>query len=311
MYMGEPLPGTGELTANWDAKPPEDTGGYIDTRPPRGPRDRPFREANVKLLRGQNLPIWIAYVAKGPRVTLLYAIKHPDRKPEVVEMDRRAAKLLASRFPILPHKPTMVVAMPSASWQAEHFAQEVAKAANLPLKTGVFKKTGAIKGTFAAKKMDWARASYKLASNEDFEGQSVILADDNVGTGSSMAACAEILYGRGAAYVLGVATFRITGKKDPDAEDVRLSLAKKVKQAAEPPDLSTPEEGEADDEQQEDAPRKSTHDRDESVIAFLVDNKADLSSMTFRELVEMCDTSEVEMRFALAQLGLAKLVKPG
>lgn len=308
--MGEPVPGSGELFADWGKEPPTATGGYIDTRPPlKG--DRPFREANIALLNGQNLPIWIAYAAKGPRVSLLYAIKHPDQKPQVVEMDRRAAKLLVSRFPALgKNKPTMVVAMPSGSWQAGHFAEEVAKAANLPLKTGVFKKTGAIKGTYAAKKMDWARASYKLASNEDFEGQSVILADDNVGTGSSMAACAEILYGRGAAYVLGVATFRITGKKDPEAEDVRLSMAKKVRKAIEPSVPPAPEQGE-EDEQQEDAPRHKTEDRDESVIAFLVDNKADIPTMTFRELVEMCDTTDVEMRFALAQLGLAKLVKPG
>lgn len=310
MYMGEPVPGTGGLTADWGKKPPEPVGGYIDTRPPPG--GRPFREANIKLLNGQNLPVWIAYVARGPRVSLLYALKHPDRKPEVVEMDRRAATLLARSLPALPRKPTMVVTMPSGSWQAGHFAEEVAKAAKLPLQTDVFKKTGSIKGTHFSEKQKWARANIRLARRDvDFEGQSVVLADDNIGSGASLGAAAELLYARGAAYVIGVTTFRITGAKDPEAEDVSLGFAKKTAKAVEPAGLPAPGVGEEDDEQQDEAPRNTVHDRDESVIAFLVDNKADIPTMTFRELVEMCDTTDIEMRFALAQLGLAKFVKPG
>lgn len=305
LYMGEPEPGSGELKAQWGKKPPEPTG-FIDTRPPPG--GRPFREANFKLLRGQNLPVWIAYTAKGPRVTLLYAIKHPDRKPEVVEMDRRAAQLLARSFPALPHKPVVVMSMPSGSWQAEHFAQEVAKAADLPLKTGVFKKTGAIKGTHFSEKQNWARANIRLADpGADFEGQSVVLADDNIGSGATLGAAAELLYARGAVYVLGVATFRIAGSKTPP--DVELGFAKAMdpNKPIAAPGVGEDEEAEAEEE----APLHRTDDRAEGVKAFLVDNKADLPTMTFRELVEMCETTDIEMRFALAQLSLAKLVKPG
>ena len=316
LYLGEPEAGSGELEADFGKAPPEPTGGYIDTRPPlKG--DRPFREANnIKLLNGQMLPVWIAYVARGPRVSLLYAIKHPDQKPQVVEMDRRAAKLLTSRFPILgQNKPTLVVAMPSSSWQAEHFAQEVAKAADLPLQTGVFNKTGSIKGTHFAKKQQWARANIKLVDHTaDFEGQSIALVDDNFGSGASMGAAAELLYARGAAYVIGLATFRITGKKDPDEPDVGLGYAKEITALAKTPE--TPEEApnpnEAEDDEAEGQPvLENARDRAALLERALKHNEDSLPTFTATELAEIYDVSPVEMRFTLSVLGLAKLVKPG
>lgn len=323
LYMGEPEPGSGELAAAWGNKPPPDSGGFIDTRPPPG--GRPFREANVTLLHGQNLPVWIAYVASGPRVTLLYAIKHPDRKPEVEEMDRRAAKLVTSRFPALrQHRPTMVVAMPSGSWHAGHFAEEVAKAANLPLKTGVFNKTGAIKGVHFSEKMHWARTNIQFAKPDmDFEGQSVALADDNFGSGASMSAAAELLYDRGASYVIGVATFRIKGVKDPEAEDVSLGFAKAVTE----PETDLDPEIDLDPEADSDsdlAPKEKVTDQSENrnlrngprakgklLRRAFTDNRDSLPAFTVKDLADVYDAKPVEVRFTLSQLGLAKDVKPG
>lgn len=300
--MGEPVgqEGSGKLVADWGAPPPALTG-YIDTRPPGG---RPFREASFPLLHGHKLPVWFAYVGKGLRNTLLYTLKHPDRKPEVSDMDQKAAKLLASRFAILRPKPTVVMTMPSRSWQAEHFAQEVATAAGLPLKTGVFEKIGEIKGTLAAQKLDWARKSYRLLDPSDIEGQSIILADDNVGTGASMSACAEMLYARGAAYVLGVAVFRLAGKKDVEAEDVPLGFAKGLQ----------PEENPLEDAQLETIELPTVKNQKEKATLLrrmLVKNQESLSVYTASELAELYEVSPVEMRFALSQLDLAKLVKPG
>ena len=311
--MGEPEPGSGNLKADWgDKRPPEPAGGYIDTRPPlKG--DRPFREKNVTLLRGQTLPVWIAYAAKGPRVTLLYAIKHPDRKPEVVAMDQRAAKLLVSRFPALGrHKPTMVVSMPSGSWQAQHFAEEIAKAADLPLKTGVFKKTGSIKGVHFSEKENWARANIRLAEQgTSFEGQSIVLADDNIGSGASMGAAAELLYARGASYVIGVATFVITGTRDPDAKDVPLGLAKGVnapEEQVQPEEQAQPDETE--DDEGEDTGKPNPKEKGELLRRVLRVEQESLPAFTVKELAELYEVGEIEMRFTLSQLGLAKLVKP-
>lgn len=308
LWMGEPEPGSGNLKANWGNKrPPKPAGGYIDTRKPPG--GRPFREKTVTLLRGQRLPVWVAYVANGPRVTLLYAIKHPDRKPEVIEMDRNAASLLVHSFPALrQNKPTMVVPMPSGSWQAQHFAEEVAKAAELPLKTGVFKKIGSIKGIFHAEKQAWARANITLADRtQNFEGQSIALVDDNVGSGFSIGAAAELLYARGAAYVIGLATFKIAGAKDPDIEDVPLGLAKGVNA---PEEEAQPDETE-DDEDEDTPTTKNPKEKGELLRRVLVENQESLPAFTVKELAELYEVGEIEMRFTLSQLGLAKLVKPG
>ena len=305
--MGEPEPGSGQLTARWGQPPPR-VKGFIDTRPP--PDGRPFREIrNLVLADGHKFPVWFAYAANGPKVTLLYAIKHPSQKPQVKEMDQRAAKLLVSRFRILKPSPTVVMSMPSESWQAEHFAQEVAKAASLPLRTGMFTKKGAIKGVFPARKQQWARRNLRLVDRENVEGQSVILADDNVGTGFSMSACAEQLYARGAAYVLGVATFRITGAKDPDVEDVSLGFAKGLRE----PDLLEPmDPDEAEDDEDTDMPiAKNPSDRAAGLKRALVKNRDSLDAFTVKELAELYDANMVEMRFALSQLGLDRLVKPG
>jgi hypothetical protein len=158
-----------------------------------------IQEGALPLRNGDCFPVWSGYSLTGSNGFINEMLKQKDR---VQEMEIKSAEGLAARLKELPYSPAMVVPVPGS--QVEHFAQVLAKAMNLPI-NNAFKKLSEVSGDFSARKMEWARRSYRLMNQAGISGQTILLAESRAS--ESLSACAELLYARGASCVIGTVIF--------------------------------------------------------------------------------------------------------
>lgn len=98
--------------------------------------------------------------------------------------------------------------------QAERIARRLAKKLELPYMP-LFVRRDSVeqKRLSGQERQTHAKMTYRLRRNASVRVKRVILVDDIVTTGASMAACTEVLIGDGALSVIGVAVERVNRKK--------------------------------------------------------------------------------------------------
>ncbi|MGO0121936.1 ComF family protein [Desulfothermobacter acidiphilus] len=148
---------------------------------------------------------------EGPLQRAVHRLKYGGKREGVEYLGRLLAELVAGNAAyagvqvVVPVPTTLQRRKERGFDQAELLAKELARELGLPLDC-CLEKTGSVPqtGLSRAERRRISRSSFRLRSAIRFPGSAVLLVDDVLTTGSSLAAASRVLLAGGAAEVSGV-----------------------------------------------------------------------------------------------------------